>query len=184
MSRANAASTVAGPGPQSLSSPLGLSLHRRALPLGRISARIHRCDWEKLWKALTLATPSPRCCSPGTRPSPIQLRAEAALKRLVVDYAATGYGRCTGKRGRTFEEYRSRFPIAAMRTSALIQRVLAGESELLLSEEAIGWADHPRHDDRRVEVHSNDSTDLRLRISAGGNDELRDGHERYDLFSE
>ena len=110
----------------------------------------------------------------------------AALKRLVVDYAATGYGKVHGaSEVGTFEEYRSRFPIARYEDfRPLIQRVLAGESELLLSEEAIGWAITRGTTTGESKFIPMTPTDLRMRISAGRAmmNYVMD-NERYDLFS-
>jgi hypothetical protein len=93
----------------------------------------------------------------------------AVLKRLVGDYAATGYGREHGAgEVATLEQYRGRFPIARYEDfRPLIERVLGGESDLLLSEEAIGWAITRGTTSGESKFIPMTPTDLRLRISAG-----------------
>ncbi|MCX6095374.1 MAG: GH3 auxin-responsive promoter family protein, partial [Candidatus Bipolaricaulota bacterium] len=67
---------------------------------------------------------------------------EAVLERLVRGYAQTGYGRERGAaRVGAIDDYRRAFPVVTYSDyKPLIERVMAGETGLLLYEEPIGWA--------------------------------------------
>ncbi len=67
---------------------------------------------------------------------------DAVLHRLLTMYAQTGYGSQHGAAQIAgLADYRSAFPITTYETyKPLIQRVMAGEISLLLTEEPIGWA--------------------------------------------
>lgn len=67
---------------------------------------------------------------------------EAVLERLLRGYAQTKYGEQHGAGGvKTVEQYRKAFPIATYdEFKPLIDRVMAGEEEVLLYEPPVGWA--------------------------------------------
>jgi len=67
---------------------------------------------------------------------------QEVLHNLLRIYAQTDYGARHGAAQiETIEDYRRSFPIATYEDyRPLIQRVMAGETELLLSEEPVGWA--------------------------------------------
>ena len=83
---------------------------------------------------------------------------EKLLPGLVADYAKTKYGQDhNASQVGSLEDYRRCFPIITYETiRPTIERVMAGEDELLLWEQPLGWA-ITRHHQRRVEVHSNDT---------------------------
>ncbi len=94
---------------------------------------------------------------------------EQVLHRLLASYAQTDYGaKHGGALVQTIEDYRLSFPIATYEDyQPLIQRVMAGETELLLSEQPVGWAitrGTTRGESKFIPMTS---TDLRMRISAG-----------------
>ena len=107
------------------------------------------------------------------------------LQRLLADYAATGYGQQHGAASIvTLADYRRQFPIATYPdVKPLLQRVLAGESELLLAEEAIGWAITRGTTTGESKFIPMTPTDLRLRLSAGRAmmNYVMD-KQRFDLF--
>jgi hypothetical protein len=108
------------------------------------------------------------------------------LQFLLSVYANTGYGRqhSAGK-VETVRDYREAFPVATYDDyEPLIRRVMAGETDLLLSEEPVGWAitrGTTRDESKFIPMTP---TDLRMRVSAGRammNYVLTSG--RYDLFA-
>ena len=110
---------------------------------------------------------------------------QEVLKRLLQDYAQTEYGARHGAAQiGTVEAYRRAFPVATYEDyKPLIQRVMAGETGLLLAEEPIGWAITRGTTKGESKFIPMTPTDLRLRISAGRammNFVLTNG--RYDLF--
>ena len=110
---------------------------------------------------------------------------QEVLKRLLQDYAQTEYGARHGAAQiGTVEAYRRAFPVATYEDyKPLIQRVMAGETGLLLAEEPIGWAITRGTTKGESKFIPMTPTDLRLRISAGRammNFVLTSG--RYDLF--
>lgn len=111
---------------------------------------------------------------------------EGILKRLLADYAKTGYGEQHGaSQVSSIEDYRRTFPVATYEDfKPLIQRVMAGEVDLLLAEEPIGWAITRGTTTGESKFIPMTPTDLRLRVSAGRammNYVANSG--RYDLFS-
>jgi len=66
----------------------------------------------------------------------------AALSRLLKGYAETAYGREQGaSEVETIEDYRRAFPVSTYEDyQPLLERVMAGEIDLLLNEEPVGWA--------------------------------------------
>ncbi len=110
----------------------------------------------------------------------------SVLNRLLEDYAATAYGRdhAAGSIG-TLAEYRRQFPVATYAEfKPLLQRVMAGETDLLLAEEPIGWAITRGTTTGESKFIPMTPTDLRLRISAGRAmmNYVMD-NERFDLFA-
>ena len=66
---------------------------------------------------------------------------EKVLQRLLSDYACTSYGReHSAAKVRTIADYRRAFPIVTYASlEPLIRRVMAGETDLLLSKTPIAW---------------------------------------------
>ncbi|MBN1149289.1 MAG: GH3 auxin-responsive promoter family protein [Anaerolineales bacterium] len=94
---------------------------------------------------------------------------EAVLQRLLGDYAKTKYGQEHGAAQiETLADYRRAFPIAGYAEyKPLIERVMAGEVELLLSEEPIGWAITRGTTAGESKFIPMTPTDLAMRTSAG-----------------
>jgi hypothetical protein len=94
---------------------------------------------------------------------------ERVLHRLLEDYAQTQYGAEHGAgQIQALDDYRSAFPIATYDAYLpLIQRVMAGEVDLLLAEEPVGWAITRGTTEGESKFIPMTATDLRLRISAG-----------------
>jgi hypothetical protein len=111
---------------------------------------------------------------------------EKVLQGLLEGYARTQYGAQHGA-GQidSLDDYRRAFPIATYDGDykPLIERVMAGEVELLLSEEPVGWAITRGTTKSESKFIPMTPTDLRLRVSAGRammNYVATTG--RYDLF--
>ena len=107
------------------------------------------------------------------------------LQNLLQGYAQTGYGKQHGAANvGTIEDYRRAFPVTTYETvKPLIQRVMAGEVSLLLTEEPVGWAITRGTTQGESKFIPMTPTDLRMRISAGRammNYVASSG--RYDLF--
>ena len=110
---------------------------------------------------------------------------KAVLQRLLQSYAQTEYGAGHGAdQVETVEEYRRSFPVASYENyRPLIERVMAGETHLLLSEPPVGWAitrGTTKGESRFIPMTP---TDLKMRVSAGRammNYVVTTG--RFDLF--
>ncbi len=110
---------------------------------------------------------------------------QGVLKRLLQGYARTRYGQEHGADAiRSIEEYRRAFPVVTYEDlEPLIQRTMAGETDLLLYEPPVGWAitrGTTRGESKFIPMTP---TDLRMRVSAGRaviNYVLRTG--RFDVF--
>ncbi len=93
---------------------------------------------------------------------------EAVLKQFLSGYAQTRYGQehRAGEIG-SIEEYRQAFPIVTYQDlEPLIQRSMAGETDLLLYEPPVGWAitrGTTRGESKFVPMTP---TDLKMRVSA------------------
>ncbi|MBM3157978.1 MAG: GH3 auxin-responsive promoter family protein [Chloroflexi bacterium] len=91
------------------------------------------------------------------------------LHALLEGYARTDYGKSHGAAHiETIADYRRSFPVTTYEEyKPLIQRVMAGETGLLLNEEPIGWAitRGTTGDDSKFIPMT--PTDLQMRISAG-----------------
>jgi hypothetical protein len=96
---------------------------------------------------------------------------QQVLTRLMQIYAQTNYGkhalgRSTAQTG-TIEDYRRAFPIATYEDyKPLIQRVMAGEVNLLLNEPPIGWAITRGTTQGESKFIPMTPTDLKMRVSA------------------
>ena len=93
---------------------------------------------------------------------------DTVLHRLLAFYAQTDYGAQHGAAQiETVSDYRRAFPVTTYETyKPLIQRVMAGEVRLLLTEEPIGWAitrGTTRGESKFIPMTP---TDLRMRVSA------------------
>jgi hypothetical protein len=91
------------------------------------------------------------------------------LERLLGDYAKTKYGQQHGAgHVSNVEEYRKAFPITDYDDfKPLIDRVMAGDVELLLAEEPIGWAITRGTTGDESKFIPMTPTDLQMRVSAG-----------------
>ena len=110
---------------------------------------------------------------------------QEVLQRLLKGYAQTDYGAQHGAAQiETVEDYRRAFPVATYEDyEPLIQRVMAGEVNLLLTEEPVGWAITRGTTKGESKFIPMTPTDLRLRINAGRammNYVVNSG--QYDLF--
>lgn len=110
---------------------------------------------------------------------------QAVLHRLLQFYAQTEYGRQHGAAHvETPEDYRRAFPATPYEEyKPLIDRVMAGEVDLLLSEEPIGWAITRGTTKGESKFIPMTPTDLRMRVSAGrAMMNYVIGAGRFDLF--
>jgi hypothetical protein len=91
------------------------------------------------------------------------------LHRLLQSYARTQYGAQHGAdQIESIEDYRHAFPIATYEDyKPRIQRVMAGEVDLLLAEEPVGWAITRGTTQDESKFIPMTATDLRIRVSAG-----------------
>jgi hypothetical protein len=91
------------------------------------------------------------------------------LQRLLGIYAQTTYGAERGvDRISTIDGYRRAFPVTTYDTyRPLIERVMAGEVNLLLNEDPIGWAITRGTTEGEPKFIPMTPTDLRMRVSAG-----------------
>jgi hypothetical protein len=94
---------------------------------------------------------------------------EGVLHRLLGDYAKTDYGMQHGAAQiGTLADYRRAFPITSYDGyKPLIERVMAGDIRLLLSEEPVGWAITRGTTEGESKFIPMTPTDLRMRVSAG-----------------
>jgi hypothetical protein len=110
---------------------------------------------------------------------------QEVLHHLLLDYGQTQYGREHGAANiEAIEDYRRAFPARTYEEyKPLIDRVMAGEEDLLLKEEPVGWAITRGTTKGESKFIPMTATDLRQRISAGRammNYVL--STERFDLF--
>jgi hypothetical protein len=94
---------------------------------------------------------------------------QAVLRHLRTDYAKTTYGaEHAASQIETVEDYQDAFPIMTYEDyKPLIDRVMAGETDLLLNEAPIGWAITRGTTKDESKFIPMTPTDLALRISAG-----------------
>ncbi len=110
---------------------------------------------------------------------------DAVLHRFLQVYSQTDYGAQHGANHvGTLADFRHAFPVTNYETyKPLIQRVMSGETRLLLTEEPIGWAITRGTTAGESKFIPVTPTDLRMRVSAGRamlNYVATTG--RYDLF--
>ena len=111
---------------------------------------------------------------------------ENTLKQLVQIYQQSKYGKDHhGDSISTYADYKHFFPVRSYEEyKPFIQRVMEGETSLLLSEEPIGWAitrGTTKGDNKFIPITP---TDMRMRIAAGRaviNYALQS--KRFDIFS-
>jgi hypothetical protein len=91
------------------------------------------------------------------------------LHHLLPGYAQTQYGKQHGASNiESVTDYRRAFPVATYEDyKPLIERVMAGEVDLLLSEEPVGWAITRGTTKGESKFIPMTPTDLRTRVSAG-----------------
>jgi hypothetical protein len=107
------------------------------------------------------------------------------LQRLLAIHAQTGYGKQHGAgQVHSMEDFRRAFPVVSYTDyKPLIQRVMAGALELMLTEEPVGWAITRGTTKGESKFIPMTPTDLKMRVSAGRamlNYVATSG--RYDLF--
>lgn len=97
------------------------------------------------------------------------LTQEQVLHNLLSDYAKTRYGANHGAAQiDTLADYRRAFPIATYETyKPLIEQVMAGEEDLLLWEQPVGWAITRGTTKGESKFIPMTPTDMRMRVSAG-----------------
>jgi len=110
---------------------------------------------------------------------------EACLQRYLQIYAQTEYGRQHGAaQVDTITDYRRAFPVMDYEAyKPLVERVMAGEVELLLNEPPVGWAITRGTTKGESKFIPMTATDLAMRVAAGRamlNYVATSG--RYDLF--
>ena len=94
---------------------------------------------------------------------------EQVLHHLVGDYAKTTYGKEHGAdQIETLDDYRKAFPVATYEDfKPLLDRVMQGETQLLLWEPTIGWAITRGTTKGESKFIPMTPTDLSMRVSAG-----------------
>ena len=94
---------------------------------------------------------------------------EEGLHRLLQIYSQTGYGKQHNAGAiQTVADYRRAFPIATYEDyRPVLQRVMAGDIGLLLTEEPVGWAITRGTTKGESKFIPMTPTDLRMRVSAG-----------------
>jgi hypothetical protein len=94
---------------------------------------------------------------------------QGVLQSVLQGYAQTRYGRDHHAGDiTTVEEYRRRFPIITYEDlKPLIQRTMAGETDLLLYEPPVGWAITRGTTKNESKFVPMTPTDLKMRVSAG-----------------
>ena len=94
---------------------------------------------------------------------------DGVLHSLLTDYAKVRYGKNhSASNIDTIEDYRRAFPIASYQDfQPLIKRVMAGDTQLLLWEDPIGWAITRGTTKGESKFIPMTETDLKMRLSAG-----------------
>ena len=94
---------------------------------------------------------------------------EAVLQNQRAIYTQTTYGeKCGAAAVGSIADYRAKFPIATYDDyQPLIERVMAGENELLLKEPALGWAITRGTTKGETKFIPMTATDIEMRVSAG-----------------
>lgn len=94
---------------------------------------------------------------------------EDVLHRLITEYGRTKYGQQHGAENiNNLEDYQKAFPVTTYEDyKPLIERVMAGEQDLLLWEDPVGWAITRGTTKGESKYIPMTPTDLRMRVSAG-----------------
>ncbi|MBW6467464.1 MAG: GH3 auxin-responsive promoter family protein, partial [Brevefilum sp.] len=94
---------------------------------------------------------------------------ESVLQGLLKIYAQTAYGQKFGAQSvGSIADYRAKFPVSSYEDyQPLIERVMAGEDELLLNEPALGWAITRGTTKGETKFIPMTATDIEMRVSAG-----------------
>jgi len=94
---------------------------------------------------------------------------EAVLSRLLSIYAQTGYGqKYDAESVGSIKDYRAKFPITTYDDyQPIMQRVMAGENDLLLNEPVLGWAITRGTTKGENKFIPMTPTDIEMRVSAG-----------------
>src|SRR3989304_8202090 len=111
---------------------------------------------------------------------------EEVLHRLLKEYAQTDFGKQhRAAQIESLTDYRQAFPVSPYADyKPLIDRVMAGEVDLLLWEEPVGWAITRGTTKGEGKFIPMTPTDLRMRVSAGrAMMNYVASTKRYDLFS-
>jgi hypothetical protein len=100
--------------------------------------------------------------------NPIEAQ-NGALGNILNSYAQTEYGKKhSAEQIESIDDYRRAFPVMTYEDyRPMIQRVMAGDTKLMLSEEPIGWAITRGTTGDEQKYIPMTPTDLRMRISAG-----------------
>jgi hypothetical protein len=111
---------------------------------------------------------------------------QEVLHRNLIDYAKTAYGKKHGaSQIETLADYRRIFPVITYdEIKPTIQRVMAGEIDLLLWEEPIGWAITRGTTQGESKYIPMTPTDMGMRVSAGrAMMNFVAESKRFDLFA-
>jgi hypothetical protein len=92
----------------------------------------------------------------------------AVLKSLLAIYAQTEYGvKYQASKIDTLEDYRRNFPIVTYEDyKPIIQKVMAGDTQLILNEEPVGWAITRGTTQDEPKFIPMTPTDIKMRVSA------------------
>ena len=111
---------------------------------------------------------------------------ETVLKGLLEGWAQTDYGRQhAAVEVKSLDDFRRAFPITTYEDyKPLMERVMAGETGLLLYEDPVGWAITRGTTSGESKFIPMTATDLRMRLSAGrAMMEYVAATKRFDLFA-
>ena len=94
---------------------------------------------------------------------------ETVLQTLLNIYAQTAYGeKFSAQTVGSVADYRAKFPVSTYADyKPLIERVMAGENELLLNEPALGWSITRGTTADETKFIPMTATDIEMRVSAG-----------------
>lgn len=94
---------------------------------------------------------------------------ESVLQTLISIYSQTEYGEKFGAQSvGSISDYRAKFPVSTYEDyQPLIERVMAGENELLLNEPTLGWAITRGTTKGETKFIPMTATDIEMRVSAG-----------------
>lgn len=111
---------------------------------------------------------------------------EAVLQRLLKIYSQTEYGRqCGAEKTGSYQDFQKSFSVRPYEAyKPLIDKVMAGETRLLLNEEPLGWAITRGTTNNENKFIPMTPTDMKMRVAAGRavvNYAL--AKQRFDIFS-